>query len=211
MGHEAQSKNQEAYRLIKNLIIDQKFFPGQKLIYRDLEEKLSMSKTPIINGLVMLEREGFVEAKKNRGFYVCDATTDENIMIIDLKAKLEEIAVEYAIEHYTNGDLVILKEKMTAYDQYECQYYDRKRLFLDTDFHIQIVKMGKNRFLTSTMQMFYENIYFRIKVAFLAQYLEKFRNDHKRIFESIEKKNLETAKKILRGHTEVVINHLKNG
>lgn len=64
------NKNIEAYQSIKQLIVNQRLSPGQKLIYRDLEEILGMSKTLIINGLMRLEQEGFVVSKKNRGFFM---------------------------------------------------------------------------------------------------------------------------------------------
>ncbi len=67
------SKNHEAYKAIKDLIFNGQLFPGQRIIYRDLEEKLKMSKTPIINALMMLERDDLVVSKKNRGF--CIQTT----------------------------------------------------------------------------------------------------------------------------------------
>jgi len=39
------------------MIFQQKIGPGQKLIYRDLSEKLDMSKTPIMYALSRLEHE----------------------------------------------------------------------------------------------------------------------------------------------------------
>ena len=70
MEQQEQSKNHEAYEKIKDLILNRQFSPGQKLIYRDLQEILFMTKTPIVSALMMLERDGFVAYRKNRGFHV---------------------------------------------------------------------------------------------------------------------------------------------
>ena len=90
------TRTDEAYQAIKELFYHQQLFPGQKIIYRDLEEKLGMSKTPIINGLIKLEQEGLVVSQKNRGFYIKDVSLEDVEWVYDLKQKLEEISVDYA-------------------------------------------------------------------------------------------------------------------
>lgn len=54
------SKEDEAYLAIKKNIIARTFAPSQKIIFRDLEERLGMSKTPITSALARLEQEGFL-------------------------------------------------------------------------------------------------------------------------------------------------------
>ncbi len=66
-----------AYEKIKSLILSSKVVPGQKLSYSDLEKKLGISKTPIINSLSQLESEGFVRLKKNSGYYVQEINMGE--------------------------------------------------------------------------------------------------------------------------------------
>ena len=195
------SKNRQAYNALKRLVSGRKLSPGQKLIYRDLEEKLGMSKTPIINGLIRLEQEGFVVSKKNRGFFIKDFSAKEAEQIYDLREKLEEISINYAIKNYDNKDLKMLEDKLNLYNHYSALVYDRKRLELDTDFHMQIAKMGKNDFFTSMIKQFYENIYFSLNVVYLTSYVDNFKDEHKLIFNAIKQRNLKEAKKILRFHT----------
>lgn len=195
------SKNVQAYKALKKLVAGQKLSPGQKLIYRDLEEELGMSKTPIINGLIRLEQEGFVVSKKNRGFFIKNFSAKEAEQIYDLREKLEEISIDYAIKKYDNKDLKMLEVKLDLYNNYSAPIYDRKRLELDTDFHMQIAKMGKNDFFTSMIKQFYENIYFSLNVVYLTSYVENFKDEHKLIFDAVKQRNLKEAKKILRFHT----------
>ena len=195
------SKNVQAYNALKKLVAGQKLSPGQKLLYRDLEEELGMSKTPIINGLIRLEQEGFVVSKKNRGFFIKNFSAGEAEQIYDLREKLEEISIDYAIKNYDNKELKILEDKLDLYNNYSAPLYDRKRLELDTDFHMQIAKMGKNDFFTSMIKQFYENIYFSLNVVYLTSYVENFKDEHKLIFDAIKQRNLKKAKKTLRFHT----------
>jgi DNA-binding GntR family transcriptional regulator len=196
------STSHEAYKAIKDLILNNQLFPGQKIIYRDLEEKLKMSKTPIINALVMLEKDHLVVSQKNRGFYIRGVNRKEAEQIYELRQRLEEIAIGYAIENHGKKDLDILREKLDSYNAYVSDIYDQKRLALDTAFHLQIVVMGKNPFLTKIMEQFYENIYFVLRVIFLSPYVERFKKDHDLLFHAIEGKNIEEAKRVLKLHME---------
>lgn len=196
------ARNYDAYQAIKDLILSNRLFPGQKIIYRELEEKLKMSKTPIINALVMLERDQLVVSQKNRGFYIREVNRKEAEQIYDLRNRLEEMAIGYAIENHSKKDLDILKEKLDAYNDYVSDLYDQKRLALDTAFHLQIAIMGKNPFLVRIMEQFYENIYFTLRVIFLSPYVERFKNDHELLFRAIAEGDIDEAKKVLKLHME---------
>jgi DNA-binding GntR family transcriptional regulator len=196
------ARNYDAYQAIKDLILSNRLFPGQKIIYRELEEKLKMSKTPIINALVMLEKDQLVVSQKNRGFYIREVNRKEAEQIYDLRHRLEEMAIGYAIENHTKKDLDILKEKLDAYNDYISDLYDQKRLALDTAFHLQITIMGKNPFLHRIMEQFYENIYFMLRVIFLSPYVERFKNDHELLFRAIAEGDVDEARKVLKLHME---------
>lgn len=60
------SKALQAHEGIKSLMATNRLHPGRKLIYRELD----MSKTPFINGLMILEQEGLVLSEKNRGYFI---------------------------------------------------------------------------------------------------------------------------------------------
>lgn len=195
------SKNLAAYKAIKELVAEHRLFPGQKIIYRDLEETLGMSKTPIINGLNRLEQEGVVVSKKNRGFFMKEVSAEEADQIYDLREKLEEISIDYAIKNHEAEDLAVLKKKLKRYGDYSAPFYDRKRLKFDTEFHMQIAKMGKNDFFTSMVKQFFENIYFTLNVVYLTAYVENFKSEHEVIYSAIKEKNLAKAKNALKHHT----------
>jgi DNA-binding GntR family transcriptional regulator len=193
-------KGPEAYEAIKELIRGKKLVPGQKIIYRDLEEMLGMSKTPIINGLVRLEEEGLVVSKKNRGFYIKEESLLEAGQIFDLREKLEQISLEFAIANYSKQGLAILKEKMIAYHEYETPIYDRKKLELDTDFHQQIAKMGGNQYFAKMICRFYESVFFNLNLSYFLPYTKEFSVQHELLYEAVKNKNLEEAKTILLRH-----------
>jgi len=201
-GNSLDSKNYEAYKAIKDLIFAGQLFPGQKIIYRDLEEKLKMSKTPIINALMMLERDDLVVSKKNRGFYIRVVNRREAEQIYELRQNLEDMAIENAIKNHDKHDLEVLKTRLDEYEKYESDVYDQKRWALDSAFHLQICAMGKNPFFVRIMEQFYENIYFMLKVIFLNPSVERFKKDHELLFRAIKGRKMEEAKRVARDHFE---------
>jgi DNA-binding GntR family transcriptional regulator len=59
---------QKAYLIIKNMIIDRKLLPGDKIPQEKLAQELGISRTPLVSALKYLEKEKLVAAQPRRGF-----------------------------------------------------------------------------------------------------------------------------------------------
>lgn len=199
------SKTYNSYRSIKNLIFSGELYPGQKITYRELEDKLKMSKTPIINALMMLERDNLVLSKRNRGFYIRIVKKNETQHRYELRQALEDIAITNAVKNHDENDLKKFKKKLDDYEQYQSDIYDQKRWALDCAFHLHIVVMGKNPLFIKMMEQFYENIFFMLQVIHLNPSIECFKKDHQLLFETIKNHQLEEAKKIARDHSSMTM------
>lgn len=185
---------------MKNMMFARKLVPSQKLIYRDLEKILKMSKTPIVIALSKLEEEGLVRQKRNRGYYMNTLNSQEVRNLYELRSRLEELCAEYAIQRYSANDLIKLKKSLDAYQSYENALYDVKRFKLDSAFHLQIAKMGKNKFLISHLQKLLDTAFILVDVAKLSPLVSQYKTDHMRIYEAIKSKDLNEAKKIIVRH-----------
>lgn len=206
MGSAAKTppKDTIAYRDIKKLLFQRKLPAGQKIIYRDLEEELGMSKTPIICALARLEREGLVVSRHNRGFYVRELESDEVQKMYDLRMRLEEIAIEYALQNGPPGSkrLEPLQSALDAYVSYNAGIYDAKRFKLDAEFHTAIAHLGGNSFLTHILEQFYLSAWVSINLAAFTPLIESFKEDHQALFAAIEKGDQKKAKAIMRRHEQ---------
>lgn len=156
---------EEAYRKIKHLIFLQQLVPGQRLIYDDLAKLLNMSRTPIINALNRLEQQGLVVSESFRGFQVRPMDTQEAWDAFGMREALETYAVKQAIEHATGEDFRKLEEKLEAHESYVPNYYDRKKIQLDAQFHIQIAAMSGNRILKWHLRTNLEHLYLRADLS----------------------------------------------
>ena len=128
MGRKPKTKSliDEAYRSIKRLMLQQKLFPGQKLLYRELIERLGMSKTPIVNALNRLEQEGFVIAQPYVGYTVKPIDAKEIFDSYEVREALEVKAVRQALKKGRPEQLRVLEEKCQIFERYRPDRYDKK-------------------------------------------------------------------------------------
>lgn len=198
-------KDLQALEELKRLMFSRRLIPGQKLIYRDLEDILGMSKTPITQALARLEQEGLVVSKQNRGYFVKELSEDEIVQMYRLRIKLEEISVDFAIDNHSESDLVEWRKYIDAYKNYPNGVYDHIRFQMDIDLHAHMSEMGKNIFLTKIISQFFCSTWAVLQVYYLSTLVEKFAEDHERLFELVASRKREEAKEVIRYHHDAAL------
>jgi DNA-binding GntR family transcriptional regulator len=208
------SKNlmEKAYWQIKNMIFQQKIGPGQKLIYRDLSKRLSMSKTPIMYALGRLEQEGFVELMPNLGYSVKEMDVQEFEDLFDVREALETHAIALAIHHQTPEDLEALEKRIGQHKEYILPYYDRKKLVLDAEVHLQIALVSRNRVLLRQLRHIFEHIYLRYQVERInPKRLSITFEEHHQILSMIRRKDGRGAEEMIRNHIRAAKEMMTSG
>ena len=203
------SMEEQAYHRLKEHLFSGGMVPGQKIIYRELEIFLGMSKTPILGALARLNQEKIVELEHNRGYYVRKLDSDEIQQIYQIRIRLEEIAVEYAIARALEVDFGPLEKAFEAYNNYDHRTYDTQRLQLDLDFHLEIARMGGNAFLVPLLGQLYDQTRVGLSVVFMTPMIEKFKKDHAQIFEALKAGEAERAMHLIRQHEMRTLTILK--
>jgi DNA-binding GntR family transcriptional regulator len=104
----ASSPGEDACLAIRRSILEGGLRPGQRIVEQQLAEALSVSRTPVREALVKLERENLV-ARIGRGMAVRTYSSDEVRDIYDLRAHLESYAARIACERITDAELAALE------------------------------------------------------------------------------------------------------
>jgi DNA-binding GntR family transcriptional regulator len=104
-------------RTIRSAILDGRLAPDQPLPEVELAKQLGTSRTPIREALLLLEREGLVEAQPNRGATVKRYRPEDIKEIYDLRAVLEGEAARWAAERVTERDLRRLEASCDRYSK----------------------------------------------------------------------------------------------
>jgi DNA-binding GntR family transcriptional regulator len=191
------------------MIFEQKLVPGQRLVYQDLGDLFHMSRTPIIIGLNRLEQDGFVAYETFRGFYVKPIDPQEVWDAFGVREALETYAVEQAIKLGNAEDMKDLEEKLLAHKAYRPHYYTRNKFLLDSEFHIQISVMAKNRVMKLLLRRNFEHIYLRARLEnYDPQRMITSVEEHLRLIEKMKKKDVIGSIELIRNHVQGARDHV---
>lgn len=193
----------DAYRKIKLLILNQEIIPGQKLIYDDLAKKLNMSRTPIINALNRLEQQGLVVSESYRGFTVKPMDVTEAWDSFGLREALETYTVEQAIAKADDQDIADLEQILDKYDEYQPNYYDRKKIFIDVEFHMRLAEITKNIVLVWHLKRTLQHVYLRAKLDnYSIDRVDSAQKEHRLLVGAIKDKDVLGGVEIMRNQIQ---------
>ena len=115
-----------AYKALRRRIIDGQYRAGEHLVAGDLGAELQMSRTPVREALIMLEKDGLVRGELNKGFTVRSITAEDIGQLYELQGLLESFGTRKAAERSSVldaedvsimwsaiGELDILAEQLT--------------------------------------------------------------------------------------------------
>src|ERR1700731_1820608 len=91
------SKRVEAH--LRHAIHAGKLRPRQRIIEEDLAHELKVSRGPVREALLRLERDGLVVTTSRRGTFIRDISLAEIGVIFRMRAKLEGLCVRYMREN----------------------------------------------------------------------------------------------------------------
>jgi GntR family transcriptional repressor for pyruvate dehydrogenase complex len=202
--------------LIEQLIDTEALGEGEQLPpERDLASMLGVSRPALREAIKTLEARQRLVVKHGQGVFVGLSKQDlvrerlANLEIslmelFSIRGVLESTAAKWAAASATEEEIAelrrIIDEQETAYA--EPVDYDRLK-YLDATFHMTVVKMARNRFLTQTFGVLQEIIDQGMETTLqVPGRLEMSRNDHRRIFDAICDHDTDAAAKAAESHIE---------
>jgi len=120
------------------------FAPGQRLKDTELAEQLGVSRTPVREALLRLEREGFLSAQKHLGFSVKGLQESEILEVYPLVKLLECSALDSS-SLPCPAKLQKLKELAISLKAEGSE--PLRRIELDSDWHAALIEDSGNRHL----------------------------------------------------------------
>ncbi len=191
----------KVYEIIREAIISGKFPPGMKLTVDDLSKELKVSRTPVKEALVRLEREGLVENIPRRGMYVARISIEDALEIYELREILEGLAARKTAENINEENLKLLKEIVKKSENYVKEGDFKNYSNLDEEFHKIIWNISKNKKLFKIL----ENIRSVIRLLMTSSVnipgrAQSSLLEHKKILSAFEKRDSDLAENYMREH-----------
>lgn len=192
-----------AYERLKHAIITGELAPGSRIVETTFADQLHISRTPLREALRKLERDGLVEYELRRGVVVRAFTLNDIEEIFTIRNAMMMLLLPSIVENATDKDIdklnAILKEMDVAQKQEDCAAlatYNRA-------FHGTLEHISDKRRILSVVDSQEEYI-IRFSAVTIASIVRrsKAHEEHHRMVELLQKRDLETLKTLMHHHLE---------
>ncbi|WP_111719745.1 GntR family transcriptional regulator [Homoserinimonas sp. OAct 916] len=150
--HKRSLLRDDVYRSIRDAIVDGTLAPGERLKDSELESWLGVSRTPIREALLRLERAGLVIAQPGRSTSVAPFDLASALNAQQVAASMHELAARLAVPRLPTDALATMT---TANDRFEAalELLDVEgALAADDDFHEVFVAASGNPMIREVLE-----------------------------------------------------------
>jgi DNA-binding GntR family transcriptional regulator len=132
------SLREQVVEQIRVAIIEGRLKPNDHIVEANLTKQLGVSRTPVREAFILLEREGLVFTEPNRGCFVRAFTEKDVADIFSMRTTLENFAGELIVEHLNDDDFYFLNTSIER----------QRRAISDVDFkQVRSIDMAFHRYL----------------------------------------------------------------
>jgi DNA-binding GntR family transcriptional regulator len=197
---------------VRTAIIEGQLKPGDHMVEARLTKQLGVSRTPLREALILLEREGLVESSPNRGTFVRRFAEADIDIIFSMRIALENFAAELIIKKLSSSDVEKL-ETLISEQRRHIRTKDFKNVrSTDMQFHRYLIERSSHPLLIRNWSEIVAQIaallYMRAEA--MPNYNESFAiADHQKIVQAYKEKNVAKVKTLNKQINERVGNECR--
>jgi len=189
----------EVYKMLLDAISDGTLAPGTRLTQEEIAEQMQVSRSPVIQALRILKKDGFVQDAPGRGVLVTPLDAAAVGHLYEIRGSLDALAARLAAQkRFTIDPKIIANGRRTARGK------DVKAMMdADMDFHNAIYRAAGNPFLEQSAQNYWMHLR-RAMGAVLqssAQQRQTIWDEHEAIAEAIAAGDAAKAAELTDVHT----------
>lgn len=189
------------FNTLREAILKGEIPAGERLMEKQLAEKMGVSRTPIREAIRKLELEGLVVMTPRKGAEVATTTEKDISDVLEVRATLEALAVKIACHKMSDYDLEELVEVNNSFKAYAKEKNSKKVIEKDVEFHDIIFHASDNDKLIHIINNLREQIYrFRAEYIYKMKEYDALVHEHDQIVKAIQQKDLVLAEKIATEH-----------
>lgn len=187
--------------IVRDRILKGEYEIGEKIKENQIASELRVSRTPIRDAFKQLENEGLIDYVPNRGCFAKGFTKQDVDDIYAVRAALERLALERAVERITEEEIAALEEQWELMEFYTKRKDSKKVLELNSSFHDIIYASTRSRFMAQVLRSYKEYIDKTRKSVFYDEtYLEAILYEHREILQAIRQRDKEKAMEAVSSH-----------
>lgn len=202
------SLSQLAYEKIMEYIVTGKYKPGSVMREEELASSLKISRTPIREALVRLEKEGII-VKNGKSFTVVPLSESDIIQLYEVRINLEPYAAKLAAIRATQDEIdnmIKLLDEIRNLSVNDPLFLAN----LNGNLHRAIAEASHNKYIVEIL----DNIRLKLKIVRVTLFVSFQRRDdelreHENVVIAIKNRNPDLAYDMMRLHEEKVLEYVK--
>jgi DNA-binding GntR family transcriptional regulator len=201
-----------AYVALKDVILSLNIYDKRadvRLDERQLAQDLGISRTPVREAMVQLEREGFVRSVPRRGIYVVRKTKQEVIELITAWAALESMAARLITLNASDEEISTLRSMFVTFENGQLHAKLDEYSEVNIEFHQSIIRMSRNRVLIELAENLFSHMrMIRRKTIGEDDRADRSIRDHMNIIHALEARDIDRAESLVRNHALGLAEHV---
>ena len=141
---------QRAYDTIKRELLEGIIRPGERILDNEISARLMVSRTPVREALLALEREGLVRIVRRQGYFASEISLTQTIESYQLRLILEPIATAMAARRITSEEIDALRDLADVATDGTAESFARA-VERNRAFHVRIAEASGNSQLAHVM------------------------------------------------------------
>jgi DNA-binding GntR family transcriptional regulator len=193
---------------IREAIFSGAYAPGAQLREVELSGALDVSRGPVREALLHLEREGLVRSAWHRGSTVTTLSPEDVAELVSLRGALEELAVRQVIAHASDEDIATVA-KVAGLMERAADVHEMVRR--DIDFHDAVFVAARHRRLDEA----WNGIRCQVHLFLLTRigrstegYLTRIPAEHRELVAALRARDTGTALELFAAHRRLAVDVL---
>ncbi|ERJ92631.1 GntR family transcriptional regulator [Treponema lecithinolyticum] len=189
------------YNILKNSIMRLQLKPGTAMSTQEIADKLHVSKTPVREAFIRLQREGLVEIFPQKQTVVSRIDLKRTAQERFIRESLECAVMEAVIENCSRKNLALLRENIEKQRRAREKKDYLLHILLDNEFHKLLFTIAGQPLCWETIDDISGN-YARIRLmtVWTAETMDAVIAQHVQLLAVIERGNVEEAREYMKAH-----------
>lgn len=183
---------------VRQMAVEYRFKPGERLNESDLSKELGVSRTPLREALNRLVAEGYLAFRPGQGFFCRGLSPTEVFDLYDTRVAIEAAAARLSCDRATPEEIELIRAFIKTAEPHLKHHVIDELVTFDEKFHTRLAALSQN----AELQRILANINGRIRFV-RCIYMENrdIKNDeHLAILNLIEVGAADAADQLVRKH-----------
>jgi GntR family transcriptional regulator, rspAB operon transcriptional repressor len=187
------------YEQLRADVISCKLAPGTEIREGELAARFDMSKSPVRDALMRLEREGLVITLPRQGYRVAPVSLNDVLDMFHLRAALERACMERIVLRASDDDL----KSLEGFRSFEPAQWEGGFVAFNRAFHRRIAELGGNARMRDQLHDLIDQMERAVQVSVANTRKgdpQPLVNEHAAIIDALQARDRKTAQRLAEQH-----------